>query len=663
VSAICGVIGTDGRPFAARDLAGVMHALRPLGNEAEGTWAGSVGRLGVALGVRGASGPGAPAALDQPLRSADGALCLVADAVLDCRAELLASLPMPAGEPASDSQLILAAYERWGEACLDHLSGEFAFAVADARRGGVLIARDQLGLRPLQLHRRRGVVAFATTALSMCALDGVGHELDRVRVAEWLALRMDTERTFVEGVTALPPGHCAWVDAEGLRHRRYWSLDPDRIVELDSPQAYAAELREAFDSAVERRLPAGGPVGVMLSGGLDSTSVAATAARLRPSEPIRTYTAAPPPGWSGPTAPNVDADESPLVRDLATWHPNLQPAFVGGGSGPLLSSHDARFAAGSPPPRNPCNELWMSEVQRRARADGVGTLLTGSRGNAFFSADDQFWLAALLFRGRLGALAHEIAALAASQGSPRVRTAGRELARQLLPAAVHRMRSVAQAHRAGISAEVEVRFAGPGIEALVRRQPRAFDPVPRRSMREAALRLVTSSGFIAESGAVRDALAGVRRSDPTADIRVIALCATQPPWARRLDGRTRVVSRDAMADRLPPSIAERTRRGAQLPDWLEQLTARRGELVDELAAAREHAGCRELLDLDGMDAALRDWPDRARARAHWTRTTHVYRYNLLRALLMARYLRFFDAHAAPASPSRASRFLNSRTSR
>jgi hypothetical protein len=101
-----------------------------------------------------------------------------------------------------------------------------------------------------------------------------------------------------------------------------------------------------------------------------------------------------------------------------------------------------------------------------------------------------------------------------------------------------------------------------------------------------------------------------------------------------------------MADRLPPSIAERTRRGAQLPDWLERFADRRQELVDELAAAREHAGCRELLDLDGMDIALRNWPDRARAHDRWTRTTHVYRYNLMRALLMCRYLRFFDAHAA-----------------
>jgi asparagine synthase (glutamine-hydrolysing) len=383
----------------------------------------------------------------------------------------------------------------------------------------------------------------------------------------------------------------------------------------------------------------------MLSGGLDSTSVAATAARLRPREVIRTYTSVPPPGWTGPIEPGVDGDESDLVRDLAAWYPNLRPALISEYAGSLLSSHDARFAAGSPPPRNPCNELWMTEVHRRAAAEGVSTLLTGARGNAFFSADDPFWIAALLSRGRFRRAGEEVAALIASPGSPGPGAAARQLAHQLVPHAAWRLAKRVRARRAGLSADLEMRFAGPGIEHVVRRHAGDLGPVPRGSMRGTLFELVTASGLISESGAVRDALTGVRRSDPTGDIRVIALCATQPPWARRREGRTRVVVRDAMADRLPSSIAERTRRGFQLPDWLDQFTRRRQELVDELAAAREHAGCRELLDLDAMDAALRDWPDREHASAQLARTTVVYRYNLMRALFMGRYLRFFDAHA------------------
>ena len=152
-------------------------------------------------------------------------------------------------------------------------------------------------------------------------------------------------------------------------------------------------------------------------------------------------------------------------------------------------------------------------------------------------------------------------------------------------------------------------------------------------------------GGIAESLAVMQALTGVRLTDPTGDVRLIQLCATQPSWVRRREGRTRAVCRDAMADRLPPSIAERTRRGAQLPDWLDRMTAAKDELLTELAAARDSQTCRELLDLDRIDAALREWPDRERHLRYQRDTNRTYRYAVFRGLLMARYIRFFEDHA------------------
>src|SRR3954469_12072087 len=110
MTAICGIVATDGRPLSAGHVAGVMDELRPLAPLAEGTWAGRIGRGSAALGARDAA---------QPLRSADSTLCLVADVTLDCRGELLARLP--AAATASDPQLVLAAYERWGVGCLDVL--------------------------------------------------------------------------------------------------------------------------------------------------------------------------------------------------------------------------------------------------------------------------------------------------------------------------------------------------------------------------------------------------------------------------------------------------------------------------------------------------------------------------------------------------------------
>ena len=545
-----------------------------------------------------------------------------------------------------DEGLILAAYERWGESFLEHLSGEFAFALVDRRRGGVLLARDQLGHRPLVVHERAGIVCFATTALALAGLPGVGHDLNRERVAEWLAYVMGSTATFVSGASLLPQGHAMWVDDHGTRRRRYWSLYPDKIVDLGSPEKHAEALREAIEDAVSRRLPRIGEVGVLLSGGLDSTSVAATAARLRAPDLVRTYTSIAPTGWSGPTRPNFDADEQALVRDLAGWHPNLRPSFIDRHEGPLLARHDEAFKAGSPPLRNPCNFLWQSAIHSQAAADGVGTMLTGARGNLFFSS-------------RRSPLAGRPVAPRAPAGhSPRGRRDGRRnrssgaaavvrsmLLRELAPAPLLRWR---RARRGGIDpyADLALRSAGRDAEAVIRRHWTTLDNEERTRSRERAVQAVMrQGGGLSESLAVITALSGVRHLDPTGDVRLLAHCATQPSWARRHDGRGRAVVRDAMADRLPPSIAERTRRGSQLPDWLDRMTAAKAELEAELAAAREHDTCRELLDLDHMDAALSNWPDAEHYRTHYVDTNRTYRYALFRGLLMARYIRFFEDHA------------------
>jgi asparagine synthase (glutamine-hydrolysing) len=621
---ISGVIGLSGQPVTG--LAGPRAA----------TWAGTAGRLAVAVcvavGVAGQSGAGRSGAgrsgdgqpaYGQPAYGAGGAVVLVADAVLADRAQLAARLGVPDRPDLPDSALLLAAYLRWGDGCPARLSGDFALAVVDRRRGGVLLARDHTGSRPLHLYAGADRVAFASTAYALAGFLGAAAELDVVRLAEYLA-GVPSERSWVAGVRPVPPGGACWIAPGGVRSWRYWSAER---IEVDPAGGHPAALRAAFDRAVGDRLRGAGRVGVALSGGLDSTSVAATAALALAPEPVWTYTSAPPAGWRpgpGDVPPGSTADERPLVADLAARHQNLRVTFVDAVGVPFLAGYEELFRLGGVPPRNPCNTAWLGRIHQAASADGVTTLMSGSSGNLFFSGDDPGWLAALLRRGRLGSAVREARAWPGPTAPLLVRAAVPGVVRR----PTRRRRIAACYPTAGMRPDLRRHLdLGPTVAAATG---------GRTALAGLGLRARASAAELSYALELRY---GLRRTDPTGDVRVIELCAAQPGWLRRRDGLPRAGCRDAMADRLPDSIRLRTERGLQLPDWRDRLNAARAELAAEVEAAREHPITRELIDVDLLAAAVRDWPGRD------TRTsaelTLAYRVVLMRALVASRYVRWF----------------------
>lgn len=650
MSAICGAVGTDGRPFEGRDLDGVLDVLRPLGPHGEGTWAGDAGRCGVAVAAVLRRRTPEDAADAQLLVSRDGATVVVADLRLDNRRELARALSVPDRLDVADSAIVLAAYERWGPDCLDRLVGAYAIAVVDRRRGAVLLARDHIGTRPLVIHERRGVVAFASNALSLTGFEGVGHRLDEERAKEVVALLYRSERTFVDGVRWVAPGGSVWIDTGGAHHRLWWDPDPDEVVDLGSSAAHAEALRAVFDEAVASQLRTTGRVGAHASGGLDSTSVAATAARLLAPEPLRTYTSVPPPGESPPVRDGWTADESPLVRDLAARYPNIRPTFLHVRGAALFDGrYERAWELGGSPPRNPGNVLWDDAIDEEAAADGIGALLTGERGNYVFSADGPGWLAALLRARRFGQLAHELwgerrakGALAAMKG----------LAGPLLPGWVHELRATRSSGHTRAEEWIGATALRPELAGSLAVEARERHLDPRRWSAQRSLFLVASAtgSTQADQRAATEAIWGLDHRDPTADRRVLGVGMTQPEWARRHDGVTRAVARRAMADRLVPAIADRTERGEQLPDWLDRMTDARDEITTELQALRDHPLSRHLVDVARLDGLLQRWPDPGRAADR--EVVHGYHLAMLRALLVSRYLRWFEERARHAPVER-----------
>jgi len=192
----------------------------------------------------------------------------------------------------SDTEVILAAYRAWGEHCLQRFNGMFAFALWDAERRHLFCARDRFGVKPFYYQFDGQTFAFASEARALVLTQPWRIQPHLPAVRDLLALDwVDHEtHTFFEGLHQLPGGHFLTVGEDGFRTERWWSLDPDRRAS-GSPDELTREFSELFTDAVRLRLRADVEVGSCLSGGLDSSAVLTTAAKLS-GKPLHAFTCA-----------------------------------------------------------------------------------------------------------------------------------------------------------------------------------------------------------------------------------------------------------------------------------------------------------------------------------------------------------------------------------
>jgi asparagine synthase (glutamine-hydrolysing) len=204
----------------------------------------------------------------------------------------------------SDTETILHLYEEDGERCVEKLQGMFAFAIWDSVRGRLLLARDRLGIKPLYYACSDEEIVFASEIKAILAADPLRRRFNRQILPEYLATRFVAgEETFFSGVRKLLPGRTlTWSTGDGLRQQRYWQLPSD--TSIDPAGKHAGGVRSRLASAVTSHLMSDVPLGVFLSGGLDSTALAALMAP-QVSEPLRTFSV----GFA-----EADASELPWAR-------------------------------------------------------------------------------------------------------------------------------------------------------------------------------------------------------------------------------------------------------------------------------------------------------------------------------------------------------------
>ena len=216
-----------------------------------------------------------PIGCDEGLNEALDGVRIAGSIRLDARDDLLAALGL-AAKSAGDAVLCLHAWRRWGESFVEHLAGDFAFVLWDEARQRLLLVRDQLGIRSL-FYARIGTAWIVSDSLDrLAAQPGLDKRLDETWIGDFLATghSLDPWRTVYAAVKRLPPGHCATLTRDGETVRRYWQLEVAEPLFLRDGRAYGERLRELTKTAIRDRAPAG-RLGISMSGGLDSTTLAA----------------------------------------------------------------------------------------------------------------------------------------------------------------------------------------------------------------------------------------------------------------------------------------------------------------------------------------------------------------------------------------------------
>ena len=215
------------------------------------------------------------------MKGAGENLVLAADARIDNRDDLIATLGLDRAGTITDGALILAAYEKWGRATPEKLIGDFAFAVWDARRQALFCARDPMGVKPFFYYLSDRLFVFASELKGLFCLPEVPRDLDEVQIAYFLDwFRSDQERTMYRDVRRLAASHWLEVDGSHVRTGVVWRADPKREIRYSTSEQYVEEFREHFAEAVRCRLRSAFPVGSALSGGLDSSSIVGMARKL-----------------------------------------------------------------------------------------------------------------------------------------------------------------------------------------------------------------------------------------------------------------------------------------------------------------------------------------------------------------------------------------------
>ena len=297
MSGIVGMYERGGAPVDRALLQALTHSISYCGPDARDTWTSGAIAFGHTM-LRTTR----ESLTEQQPANLDGQFWITGDARIDCREELIEQMTQArdAASPSTlrttnDSELILRAYAVWGEHCVEHLRGDFAFAIWDAGKKLLFCARDHFGVKPFYYAEPGELFLFSNVLDCLRQHPDISEDLHDAAIGDFLlfGLNCDEATTTFRDIRRLPAAHCMTVSAEGLRIRRYWSAPTSGRIRYKQPEDFAEHFQILLQAAIADRLRTD-RVGILLSGGMDSATVATTArdlsGRTGGAHDLRAYT-------------------------------------------------------------------------------------------------------------------------------------------------------------------------------------------------------------------------------------------------------------------------------------------------------------------------------------------------------------------------------------
>lgn len=509
----------------------------------------------------------------QPLSNEDASLAVVMDGYLTNWEELRRDLSERGAtlRSRSDCELVLRAYEQWGEDCANRLEGEFAIVIADVRRHRVFAVRDHQGLRPLYAYEDNGALLIASDIATIIAVCERKPEPDLDFLANIAAGHWYLQHATVwKGLGRVPPGHWLTFEGQALTVRRYYQIPGEITLRYRREQDYVDHYREVLFDAVRRTSRSHRPLAMAVSGGLDSSALYCIAHALEQQGRLQA------PGLQGYTLAGeqgTGAYELPYARAAAEHCGRTLievPLFR-----PGIEWFAARGAADCDVPI-PQNGAMTLGIEQRAHADGARAFMNGLGGDQWLDGTREYYTefaSALDIAGFARALGRDVGAKGWRATLP---DALRFAASAYTPMMLRRM--ARQRRREG-------RYRNPDDlfwmrpewrERLLEIEEQYLAPLPDDPRGQGNWNRLLSPycAFAMDFMQRQRGQAGVESREPMLTRQFVEFCASAPKWIFMQAGVTKTVHRKAMCGIMPDLIIDRMTKGDFSAPTLTQAFAR-----------------------------------------------------------------------------------------